>query len=146
MDTLLENSCTPALRQDYIISITFYTITSSGIERYILTVQSLTNTFCPVTQCFRMLSDVSVSGMFCSWIKAMQYVLPNFLVFVWSWCIKSPWWCFHLVVAVGLVWSNDCKSIASDSIATGRVSQTRHSQVRFQQRQTLWPSWLGVGH
>jgi hypothetical protein len=37
--------------------------------------------------------------------------------------LHSPRWCLRLVVAVGLASSNDLKSDAGGSVATGRVSQ-----------------------
>jgi hypothetical protein len=35
----------------------------------------------------------------------------------------SPRWCIRLVVAVGFAYSNDLRSYAGGSVATGRVSQ-----------------------
>jgi hypothetical protein len=57
-----------------------------------------------------------------------------------------PRWCPRLVVAVGLACSNDLKSYAGGSVATGRVSQAEQVKSEVPDRERPWSSRLGVGH
>jgi hypothetical protein len=61
---------------------------------------------------------------------------------------NSPRWCLCLVVAVWLACSNDLRSYAGGSVATGRVSQAGQvkSEVPDKARHPGHPGWgLGVG-
>jgi hypothetical protein len=48
-------------------------------------------------------------------------------------------WCFHLVVVVGLVCTNDPESYAG--VPTGRASQPDRSKGRYQTKRSTFPVW-----
>jgi len=143
MHELPEIFGNPALRKYSVISITFCIITNSGTDSSLPTVPPLTKASYSAIKCYSILSDTSISVMFCRWTMATQYV-----TFLNSSCIKSSQRCLHLIAAVGLVWSSNLKSYASGNTATGRVSQARQvkSEVPGKEIYHACPSWgLGSG-